>query len=253
MLFFQVQFTLHDSGTVPLKLPQRKLFVSRKGLVDEEILITSGDCFFINIFQYFDIKARSVGNKNSSKFVLIQEYIPVGCATPTHWPYLVVSAGERGCTCHTHPRAMHAPCHVCTPATHTPCHATPPCEQNDRRLWKYYLAATALQVVTSCVLITMRQRSYGKVMFSFVSACQSFCPQGEPYVTITHHAFELTIQGSNSPSHTGIRPPPPSWHLLATKWFTVGTWAVCILLDCFLVYWAFFRNPVMPLRTHGQT
>ena len=111
--------------------------------------------FFLNIFQYFDIKARSVDNKNSSKFVLMQECIPVGCFPPAHWPHLVVSAGRRAYHtpslrhAHTFP-AIHAPCHACPPATHTPpppC--TTPCEQKDRRLWKYYLAATSLRAVTS--------------------------------------------------------------------------------------------------------
>ena len=36
-------------------------------------------------------------------------------------------------------------------------------------------------------------RDCGKVIFSVVSVCQSFCPQ-ESHVTVTHDALDLTIQ-----------------------------------------------------------
>ena len=101
-----------------------------------------------------------------------------------------------------------------------------------------------------------RQRSCGKVIFSVVSICQSFCPQGGSHVTITHdtlHCTGSTVQGP--------KPLPPSardiwWQRLYTcsnlftwgphctdppptragGWLcTVGGWIVHTLLEYFLV------------------
>ena len=47
------------------------------------------------------------------------------------------------------------------------------------------------------VIITARQGSCGKLMFSVVCVCHSICPRGRG-VTITHDALDLSIQ----------RPPP---------------------------------------------
>ena len=51
-------------------------------------------------------------------------------------------------------------------------------------------------------LVTARQRSCGKEMFSVVSVHQLFYPQGEggPHVTIAHGALDLTVQVP--PNHT---------------------------------------------------
>ena len=70
-------------------------------------------------------------------FEIEQEYIPVGCILPAHWPYLVVLPCMPPHHRHplpcmppgTHiPLAMHAPCHSHPPTMHAPCHAHPlPC------------------------------------------------------------------------------------------------------------------------------
>ena len=76
-----------------------------------------------------------------------------------------------------------------------------------------------LQIRHECerMVITARQRNCGKVMFSVVSVneiaegnvfslvCLSFCPQGS-FVTITHDALDLTVQG-----------PPPHCPMLLTS------------------------------------
>ena len=55
--------------------------------------------------------------------------------------------------------------------------------------------------VSVCLIVTARQRSCGKVMFSQVSVCSQ---RGRrPHVTITHHALDLTVQ-----------PSPPKRHLV---------------------------------------
>ena len=58
---------------------------------------------------------------------------------------------------HKPPPAMHTTaCHARHPATHAPCHIhplpcmPPPCEQNDRCLWKHTLEATMLRMVKRC-------------------------------------------------------------------------------------------------------
>ena len=107
-----------------------------------------------------------------------------------------------------------------------------------------------------CVLITARQRSCGKAMFSYVSVYQSVnqsvCPQGGLHVTITHDALNLTVQPPTSNMGTplletsgdhhwrivktcSLEDPHQYWHLVATEACTVGKQAVCILLGCFLV------------------
>ena len=52
-------------------------------------------------------------------------------------------------------------------------------------------------------IITVRQRSWGKVMFSIVFVCQSFCPGGVPY---DHYPWCFgTLQ---APHHTRTPPLP---------------------------------------------
>ena len=82
-----------------------------------------------------------------------QECIPVGCILPA--TVAICPATDT----HLHHTCLPSPCmpplyHACPPSPrmpplpHTPpspcmtplCHAHPPCEQNNRRLWKYYLA-----------------------------------------------------------------------------------------------------------------
>ena len=45
------------------------------------------------------------------------------------------------------------------------------------------------------LLFAASQRCCGKVMFSVTFVCQSLCPLGDPHVTITHDALDLSIQG----------------------------------------------------------
>ena len=59
---------------------------------------------------------------------------------------------------------------------------------------------TSLDILITLLLFfalkhfTARQRSCGKVMFSVMSVCQSFCSWGRSHVTITYDALDLTIQ-----------------------------------------------------------
>ena len=74
---------------------------------------------------------------------------------------------------------------------------------------------------SATVLITVRQQSCGKAIFSVVCVCQSVCPQGS-HVTITHDALDLTVQAPMGPHVQG---PPASdiwWPRLETcpKLFT---------------------------------
>ena len=57
---------------------------------------------------------------------------------------------------------------------------------------------------TGSIIITARQRSCRKVMFSLVSVCLF---TGGPHMTITHDALDLTVQG---PHLLDIRHGPPS-------------------------------------------
>ena len=64
---------------------------------------------------------------------------------------------------------------------------------------KYYSNSSELSHVfilfqSTITLISARQRSCGKVMFSVVCVCHSICPQGS-HVTITYDALDLTVQG----------------------------------------------------------
>ena len=43
-------------------------------------------------------------------------------------------------------------------------------------------------------LVTARQRSCGKVMFSVLRVCLSRGGDGAPHVTITHDALDLTVK-----------------------------------------------------------
>ena len=109
---------------------------------------------------------------------------------------------------------------------------------------------------------TTCQRNCRKVMFSVVSVCQLFCAQDEglgmSYVTITHDALDLTLQGhlpphlwsqpsSNmGPQCTGT-PPAPTWDptiqghlpLKHVQTHTVGKQGAHILLECFHFLWTF--------------
>ena len=64
-----------------------------------------------------------------------------------------------------------------------------------------------LQIRHECerMVITIRQRSCGKVMFSVVSVHHSV--QGGSYVTITHDALDFNVQGLFPP------PIPRPWAL----------------------------------------
>ena len=55
----------------------------------------------------------------------------------------------RACPLPCMPLAIYAPCHA-PPGTHAPCHARPPCEQNNRRLWKHSLSATTVADGNKC-------------------------------------------------------------------------------------------------------
>ena len=89
--------------------------------------------FFCFCFCFLDMRKTTV----------TQDCIPVGCIPPAGWPYLPVCSAPGGCL----PglggaflvRGGGIP--ACTEAD------PPPCEQNHRRLWKYYLAPTSLRAV----------------------------------------------------------------------------------------------------------
>ena len=152
---------------------------------------------------------------------------PLPSMPPCHPCLPAMHAPCHACPLPCMPPAMHAyPCHVCPPlpctppamrapppctpplphtpftppSTHAPLPAMhdPTCEQNDRCLWKYYLAATSLRAVnilltTDClntVFFKFENCSCWKVMFSVcvlsfcVSVCsiQNYCNKKFPYV-----------------------------------------------------------------------
>ena len=49
------------------------------------------------------------------------------------------------------------------------------------------------------MLITARQRSCGKIMFSHVSVCLILLRGGGTHVTITHDELDLTVQDPQPP------------------------------------------------------
>ena len=91
----------------------------------------------------------------------------------------------------------------------------------------------------SVVDFYLRQRSCGKVIFSVVSVCQSFSPQGWSHVTVTHDALHCTgssvqgpcpcplllvtsrgkdfipVQTCSLEDLTVQTPPHQGWHLVA--------------------------------------
>ena len=120
-------------------------------------------------------------NVTECKPISIQDCIPVGCIPPARWPYLPVSSARRGGgggTCLIRVGGGWSRGGVCLPSPgggggylpgpgggpawsqggrvgvlsqqalrQTPPPPPPTCEQNHRRLWKYYLAPTSLRAV----------------------------------------------------------------------------------------------------------
>ena len=60
------------------------------------------------------------------------------------------------------------------------------------------MAKVSIREKLSSCLVTARHRSCGKVMFSLVSVHMI---RGDPHVSITHDALDLTVHG----------PQPPPW------------------------------------------
>ena len=84
--------------------------------------------------------------------------------------------------------------------------------------------SVSVHMNTSANVITARQRSCGKVMFSRVSVC----PEGGGYLWF--HVWRVTHQSEMGPQGVGTHPPPHG-----IQWDMVSKWAVRILLECFLV------------------
>ena len=142
----------------------------------------------------------------------------------------------------------------------------------------------SIPVVKNVTLITTRERSCGKVIFSVVSVLQSFCPwawaSGEVEVQCDHHPLWITPH-CTAPPPPDMRPhcketplldmgpillvafggqdyspvetylftwgPPNCWHLVAIKACTLGTSGrYTSYWNAFLFIFFFVRNFLTP-------
>ena len=79
--------------------------------------------------------------------------------------------------CHAHPPAMHALPAMHVPPPHAPCHAYPLPPVNrmtDRRLWKYYLAATSLRAVMNLQSFNLKFQG-GETQYKGILPCACLC------------------------------------------------------------------------------